>query len=317
MYERDTDAELLRAFRENPDFSQAFISLLGINDQGKVQNAYGQARHLGSTGSIDLEVRYESGLRVLIENKINAGYSVTAAGESQPERYRRTINHLREQGIEAFSVLAAPSIYINSSKYASDFCKRISYENLSQSLDTNGKKIFHAAILTAETPYEAINNHLTKDFFATFQDFTTIHFPDLILKKEPNYKGDRPIKSRTIYFDIPKTLVNHKAVSKPRMSLQCWDDNSPSASVKIMLGDWGKYVNYLPQESSLKDIGAYLRPAGRSLGIVIDTPRLETQESFSMQAGNVSEALESALRLQFWWNNNSDILKGWATLIAC
>ena len=44
---------------------------------------------------------------------------------------------------------------------------------------------------------------------------------------------------------------------------------------------------------------------------MIDSPRLNTQRPFAEQADDIVEALESALRLQGWWNENSDILRQW------
>lgn len=67
----------------------------------------------------------------------------------------------------------------------------------------------------------------------------------------------------------------------------------------------------VPEPSDLADIGGYLRPAGRSLGIVIDTLRLDTQLSFQDQWDDIVEALEAAIRLQGWWNNNSLVLAKW------
>ena len=95
------------------------------------------------------------------------------------------------------------------------------------------------------------------------------------------------------------------------MSLQCWDSNAPSASVKIMLPRWGRYAQLLTKDDSLADIGAYLRPAGQSLGVVVDTPHLETQREFADQVEEVTEGLEAALRLQSWWADNHRLLQIW------
>lgn len=136
------------------------------------------------------------------------------------------------------------------------------------------------------------------------------------MKHDPNDGGLRPHASRTIYFDVPRTLHFHAGVPRPRMSLQCWDSDAPSASVKIMLGNGSAVADRLIAPQSLADIGGYLRPAGRSLGIVIDTPRLDTQRPFQEQADDVVEALEAALRLQRWWNENGETLRGWTKFFS-
>jgi hypothetical protein len=98
------------------------------------------------------------------------------------------------------------------------------------------------------------------------------------------------------------------------MSLQCHDSGAPSASVKIMLPGWARLANRMEPPVSLRDIRGYLRRAGGSLGIVIDTSRLDTQKPFADQADDVADALESALRLQRWWNANESVLKNWTTM---
>ena len=60
-----------------------------------------------------------------------------------------------------------------------------------------------------------------------------------------------------------------------------------------------------------------LRAAGRSLGVVIDTPRLETQQPLSVQVAEVVEGLEAALRLQSWWNESEEQLRVWACQVSC
>ena len=53
-------------------------------------------------------------------------------------------------------------------------------------------------------------------------------------------------------------------------------------------------------------IGAYLRPAGQSLGCVIDTPRLDTQRPLQAQLSDVDAGLAAADRLRSWWNGSGE-----------
>lgn len=94
--------------------------------------------------------------------------------------------------------------------------------------------------------------------------------------------------------------------------MQFLDKAAPSASVKIMMLGRAALVDKLTVPESLADIGGMLRAAGRSLGIVIDTPRLDPKVHLEEQTDNVIEALEAAIRLQGWWNENGPILLGWA-----
>ncbi len=59
-------------------------------------------------------------------------------------------------------------------------------------------------------------------------------------------------------------------------------------------------------------MGGYIRPAGKSLGLVIDTPSLDTQQPFASQLAEVEGGLESAQRLAGWWNEHGGALARWA-----
>lgn len=72
---------------------------------------------------------------------------------------------------------------------------------------------------------------------------------------------------------------------------------------------WRARAGSIPVPASLAEIGGYIRPTGRSLGLVIDTPQLDTQMPFDAQVAAVEEGLEAARRLARWWNHHADTLK--------
>lgn len=316
IYERDTDVLFLRLLRDRPEVAVVLAELATGRRPISATEVKGQVRHATGTGSIDIFVRYRGGPVLLIENKIDAAYSITREGHGQPQRYQRSVAAYREAGAEAFSVLLAPTNYLSGSRLADLFDARIAYEKLRDLVEGKDRALLEAAILQAEAPYEPVANAHAGEFFAEVRQLIAGHFPDLVMKHDPNDGGVRPDASRTIYFDVPRTLRLHAGVPRPRMSLQCWDSAARSASVKIMLSDRAAVADRLSVPQNLADIGGYLRSAGRSLGIVVDTPRLDTQGPFGEQAANIVEALEAALRLQGWWNENSDILLQWAEAFA-
>ncbi len=63
-----------------------------------------------------------------------------------------------------------------------------------------------------------------------------------------------------------------------------------------------------PLPASLADTGTCLRPAGRSLGLVIGTPLLKAQMPFDAQVATVDEGLQAAQRIIHWWNHHADEL---------
>ena len=264
VYERDTDAIFLRYLRQDPRFARNFLKLAGDYSDAQVVRVRAQTRHIGP-GTIDLEVHCRCGPRLLIENKIDAAYSVTGFGSGQPERYRATVRAYRESGEAAASVLIAPQHYLVGSPSAMLFDHHVAYEQMIPLLAEEDRATINAAIEQSKQPYEPINNLLTGDFFRNYRRLVADRFPDLVMHEDPNANGIRPSGSRTIYFDTSKTLILYPDLPRPRMSLQCWDSAQRSPSAKIMIGSWGRFCrDAIPQES-FQDIGAYLRPAGRSL----------------------------------------------------
>lgn len=303
IYERDTDRLFTTAFTRNARFADLFLRLVDGDATNRITRVMQQTRHHGGhSGSIDLELRRRDGAVLLIENKIDAAYSVTQAGDPQPERYQASVAALRGRGQKAASVLLAPDIYLQGTRHAHLFDHQISYESLRPALAGDDLALLDAAILQAATPYDPVPNTDSAAFFSEYEAFVRRHFPMLVMKHNPNGNGVRPTESRTIYFDVPRTLRAWAQLPRPRMSLQCRDSAAPSASVKIMLGGWAQRAGDIPVPTRLAEAGGYIRPAGKSLGLVIDTPQLDTQIPFAAQVAEVEAGLEAAKRLASWWN---------------
>lgn len=311
IYERRTDALFARALVNNPNFATSFLTAIHGPTETRITNLSTQTRHRGAghRGSIDLELTLADGAVLLIENKIDAGYSVTSAGDPQPDRYRASVAALRDQGRVAASVLLAPDLYLANTRHSAAFDHLVGYEALRHALAGDDLKLLNDAIQQAATPYDPIPNPSSGAFHTDLRMFASRHFPDLVIKRNPNGNQVRPTGSNTIYFDVPKTLKTYSHLPRPRMSLQCRDLGAPSASVKIMLGGLGGQASQtgIPQE--LSKIGGYMRPAGRSLGIVLDTPQLDTQQPFEAQVKEVEEGLEAARALTQWWNHHAATLQ--------
>jgi len=94
------------------------------------------------------------------------------------------------------------------------------------------------------------------------------------------------------------------------MSLQAWDSGASSPSVKIMLGGMAAQTDRVAVPDGLRAIGGYIRPAGGSLGLVIDTPRLDTDQPFTDQRTKVDTALRKAKDLKTWWDAHGGALRG-------
>ena len=313
VYERDTDALFLKLLRSRVTAIEVVARETLVTLPDILPTVRGQVRHDCGSGSIDLEVSFRDGPVFLIENKIDAAYSTTREGRGQPQRYATSVDARRRAGQDARSVLLAPARYLTGSRLAGMFDVQLAYEAFRSVVEGSDRTLLEAAIRQAETPYEPVANLRSSDFFAATRQLIFERFPDLVMKHDPNAGGVRRDASRTVYFDVGRTLRAHPNVPRARMSLQCWDSAARSASVKIMLPNRAGLADKLPIPRDLADIGGYLRPAGRSLGIVVDTPRLDTQQPIAVQADEVVEALEAALRLQSWWNNNKSELQRWTS----
>ncbi|MDO9525558.1 MAG: hypothetical protein Q7J57_08450 [Gemmobacter sp.] len=283
------------------------MDLAGRSRGTTLKEVRGQTPHRGAghRGSIDIELHLTDGSLLLVENKIDPGYSVTRSGDPQPDRYVASIAALQSVGISADSVLLAPEIYLRASRYAHRFDHRMSYESLRSSTSGAHLALLDAAILQASTPYDPEPNPNSAAFFAEYDLFVRQHFPMLVTKLNPNGNGVRPSGSHAIYFDVPRTLRTWADLPRPRMSLQCRDSAAPSASVKIMLGGWAARAGQIAVPTDLSDVGGYIRAAGRSLGLVMDTPQLDTQMPLAAQFPSVEEGLEAARRLAVWWNQDA------------
>lgn len=306
---RISEARIDTLFARNlshPDFAAAFLSLAGV--RGRIAKVATQYRHPMGRGSVDLHLTLIDGTEILIENKIDAGWSV--AGDSQPVRYSESVQVLRRQGIRAGSLLLAPQIYLSASRDGTLFDRQVSYEACLEYLDGDDRACLATAIAQASRPYEPEPNQASGNFFSAFRVHVAQHYPQLALKREPNGNGVRPTGSRTFYFEVAHTLRLHAGLPKPKMSLQAWDSGAAAPSVKIMLGGLAARAHAMPVPDRLRAIGGYIRPAGGSLGLVIDTPRLDTNRPFGAQRAIVDTALGKATDLKTWWDFNGEILQG-------
>ena len=308
LHPRITEARIDNLFARNlgnPAFAAAFLSLARV--RGEIAQVETQYRHPMGRGSVDLHLTLTDGTQILVENKIDAAWSV--AGESQPIRYRESVAILRRREIKAGSLLLAPQIYLSATRDGATFDRQVSYEACLVHLDGEDRECLAAAIAQASRPYEPEPNAASGDFFSAFRAHVATHYPQLVLKREPNGNGVRPTGSRTFYFEVARTLKTHPNLPKPKMSLQAWDSGASSPSVKIMLGGLAAKAGSQPTIAGFAAINGYVRPAGQSLGLVIDTPRLDTEQPFAIQMDAVDTALDRASALKAWWDANPTSLQ--------
>lgn len=283
-----------------------------------------QVRHVGATGTADLVIRYHAGpictAMLLVENKIDAGFT-----PDQPARYAISRDAQRTSAPMIATMLLAPAVYLAGSRLAAGFDAAVSYERLLPLTKGSDHELITVAIERAESPYEPVPVAAVMDFFTGYAELARGAAPDLVLKRNPNSAGARPEASRTIYFDAARSgfatfgfLLKEGRPASLRVSHQCWDSGAPNPSVKAMLDGWARHLPAVTSvlTPALRGTGIYLRPAGRSLALVLDTARLDNMRATAGQETAILDALSKLQRLRKGWNGLEEPLRHAALLVA-
>lgn len=283
-----------------------------------------QVRHVGASGTADLVVRYWLGsvrtAMLLVENKIDAGFT-----PDQPARYAISRDAQRSSVPAIATLLLAPDVYLAGSRLASGFDAAVPYERLLPLASGPDRELIATAIERAESPYEPVPVPEVMDFFTGYAELARSAAPDLVLKRNPNSAGARPEASRTIYFDARRSgfagynfLLKEGRPASLRVSHQCWDSGAPNPSVKAMLDGWAQHLAIVSPvlAPSLRGSGIYLRAAGRSLALVLDTRRLDNMRPVAGQETVILDALSKLQRLRDAWNGLEEPLRRTAALVT-
>lgn len=318
--EQAVDEVLARRLATDPSFAGSFAAVVarqtGVTLDGSVFAVRQQVRHGANSGTVDIEARLVNrgtvSCALLIENKIDAGFTPT-----QPMRYAASVQARRARGERAWSVLCCPAAYATASRHAVHFDIVVSYESMIDWLAGGDRALLEDAIRRFAMPYEPVNVPEVQDFFTDYARICAEIAPSLALKRNPNTAGERPDGSHTIYFDVKACLPRWDFLPTLRFSHQCWDSGAKSPSVKIMIEGWAAHLGVLGSAAAadLSGTGLYLRKAGRSLGIVRDTPRLDHTRRADGQRWQIEDGIRSAAMLQSWLQDNETCLRRWAAAI--
>jgi hypothetical protein len=322
VLEHQIDELIARRMKFDPMFAASLVN--AVLEQVSTPIPYTgvgvdrQVRHEGAAGTIDLMVRLfdenagETG-RILLENKLDSSFT-----HSQPERYASSAVAMSRAGRTAVAAICAPAEYLKRSKYLDPFGARLAYEDIASWLDGPDRYRTEAAILRFSMPYEPDPVPEVMEFHEGYVLLAGEIAPDLVVKPNPNTGGERPETSRTIYFIVRQSLPSYDFLPTLRFSHQCWDSSAPSASVKVMFDGWAKYERLLRRVAApaLANTPLYLRKAGRSLGLVCDTPRLDNKKPVRDQLQAVSAGIRAAATLRAWMFANEQVLQDWARAVS-
>lgn len=327
--EASLDILLERVLVSHPQAAASFLKAAvgkGVEPIADRVTVARQVRHMDATGTADLVVRYWCGsfcsALLLVENKIDAGFT-----PDQPARYRLSRDAHFALGAAPIvaTLLVAPSVYLFGSKLAAEFDAVLSYESLIPLVDGVDSGLIEAAIERAASPYEPVPVRAVMDFFTGYAELAERSAPDLILKRNPNSAEARPEASRTIYYDAKRSgftsydfLLKEGRPASLRVSHQCWDASASSPSVKVMLDGWACHLTSAAPilAAALRETNIYVRAAGRSMALVLDTHRLETMRPVEGQEAFIRDGLAKIQQLRNCWNGLEKPLRECAMIAA-
>jgi hypothetical protein len=85
-----------------------------------------------------------------------------------------------------------------------------------------------------------------------------------------------------------------------------------------MVDGWARHLPLASPvlSAALRDSGIYVRPAGRSLALVLDTSRLDNMRAVAGQETIILDALSKLQRLRDAWNGLREPLRELSALVA-
>ncbi len=293
------ETALSRCFGEllqtNEDFCYKFRKACGLNGSGTITNVMLEYPHKPDSGAIDIFFE-DADQRVLVENKINAGWSYNKEGVSQTKRYQRSAETL-----QASTLLLAPRKYLWGSGRKEAFDATLSYEALLPILGPEEYDLVCAAIDRASSPTENPDAERTT-FFEDFNDRVATVAPGLVMKNR-----DRNKASHTVHFDGKKSLQCHPRLPVPSIYLQL-----VKTGVNLFVRGWGKALPRIAELGGHEEPGVILHSTPRgTLGIGLPTPFVDVRGSFFEQMDAIDKAILTTERLCNWWNDNSQVLERW------
>ena len=285
-------SDLLRA---DEAFCEKFRQACGIKGRGVMPIVQSEYDHTPNSGTIDIYFE-ASGQRVLVENKINAGWSYTNDGASQFERYARSA-----EALNAKTLLLAPQKYLLGARHLENFDSTLSYEAILPVLDEADHALVCAAIERAAVPPENPDPDRTA-FFERFEERVRKIAPELAMRTR-----NRNARSHTVHFNGKKTLVHHPGLPIPSIYLQF-----VKTGVNLFVREWGKALPAILWHGGHRKAGISLHRTPRgTLGIGMQTAYIDVHGAFSEQIPTVDEAILTTQRLCNWWNENPEVLENW------
>jgi hypothetical protein len=296
--ERDLDLFFLEELSSSAAFSRWFLEQtttgVGAATLIDVRRSVTQ-----STGESDLEATFEladgSRLRLLIENKIDAGLQV-----DQALRYRQRASDYVAQGRceSARTVLVAPARYFGGFESLKGFDARLTYEQVLDRINDTElgvrahykRALLGGAIEKSTLGYQVEADAPVTEFWRAYWRMARDLAPELDMA-EPIAKPSRA------YF------ISLRSPVFPRKVEIC--HKLPHGNVDLQFGGWGGRI---PEFRQL--VEPYLAPgmtvarANKSASIRLTVAPLNTARGFAEQEAAAGAGIRAAGVLLVWWRAN-------------
>ena len=274
---------------------------------GDVKSLEKSPKRYHSNGQTDIGLVLQDGqnkTHILIENKVMSPFT-----DSQPERYQEEVSGLnRGRFSSALSVLICPEKYLKTSSHTLKFNLRLSYEDLISSFGSS--PTLQKGIDRCAQGWIAEEVPVVTDNFRGYVGLTK-KFDRLFVKTKPTNK---PVQSRTIYFNEDKAGLNQPHLPRIRFNHQ-WQEGR----TKVLFAGWGQFRDVLEtvMDSDLRDTAIRVDPnKTKSLGLMISTPIIDNHKSFEEQKWDMIKGLSAAETLRMFLVSNDTLTKKWVKIIS-
>ena len=300
--ERDVDLLLLEELQSSPPFQERFATnALGLSLLGRCVSVNRSVTE--SSGESDLEATFlsEAGdlRRILIENKVNAGFQ-----PRQAERYHhRGRSYISRGDCVAYqTVIVAPARYFGDPDATKGFDGRLTYEQIlawfDQALALGDRRhykvtLLRSAIEKGTLGYQLIEDAPTSEFWREYWQFARANAAELEMT-EPSLK---PSGSTFIYFrppSLPKGVAIVHKLSHGFVDLQLAGMGERLNEVQMLFG-------------SRLDGDMQLKRAAKSAAIRLQVPISNANVRFADQVSDVRIGLDAARRLFVWFVTHQDV----------
>lgn len=293
--ERDIDLLLLEEIIVNESFRKFIVNKLNLSEIGSFIGAYHSLTQ--ERGESDLVINYtgqdKSGFLILIENKIDAGFT-----KRQAERYKeRGQIYKREKDCSDFvTVLFAPQSYI-SLNHGFDYS--ISYETVKDWLELQKDKrslykamMLDCAIERKRRGYQRIRNDDVTLFSHKFYELSESMYPELCFRKPPEVVP----KGAGFRYCDPAELKENKIEIVHKFFA-----NKPFNAVDLQIKGEAKNIeDFILKYKDKLEEGMEIVKVNNSLAVRFTLKRLETTVSFEEQKDDLILSIQYAKKLYDW-----------------